>query len=245
MARSTLTSRRFSTLVTAMAITAFVTLGVAGCAPEPSAGGGSGGSSTATPPPIPTGVEGAAFFDEGYLKVGTGATVVDLYFDPMCPICGVFDKTNGAFLTDQVDTGAITLRLHPMNFLNRFSQGTDYSSRAGSALTCVAAQDESKTLAYFTALFAEQPKENSEGLTNEQLGEIAVSVGAMSVADCVANGTYTSWIQSVNDAALAGPIPGSDVKAIEGTPTTLVNGKPFTGSLTDAAAFEKFVADNS
>jgi protein-disulfide isomerase len=243
MARSTLSTRRFGTLVTAMAITAFVTLGVAGCAPEPSTGSSSG-SSTSTPPPIPTGTEGSAFFDEGYLKVGTGETVVDLYFDPMCPICGVFDKTNGAFLTSQVDDGAITLRLHPMNFLNRFSQGTDYSSRAGSALTCVAAGDDSKTLAYFTALFAEQPKENSTGLTDEKLNEIAVSVGATSVADCVASGTYTSWIQSVNDAALTGPIPGSSLKAVEGTPTTLVNGKVFSGSLTDAAAFEEFVAKN-
>jgi len=243
MAR-TQTSRRFSTLVAAMAITTFVTLGVAGCAPETGAGGSASGTSTTSPPPIPTGTLGAAFFDEGYLKVGTGATVVDLYFDPMCPICGVFDKTNGAFLTKQVDTGAITLRLHPMNFLNRFSQGTDYSSRAGSALTCVAATDESKTLAYFAALYAEQPKENSSGLTNEKLNEIAVGVGAMSVADCVTNGDYTSWVQKVNDAALAGPIPGSELKAVEGTPTTLVNGKVFTGDLTDAAAFEAFVAKN-
>lgn len=242
MARSTQSTRRFSTIATALAISAFVALGVAGCAPESSSGGSSSGSSTSAP--IPTGSEGAAFFDEGYLKVGTGEKVVDLYFDPMCPICGVFDKTNGAFLADQVDTGAITLRLHPMNFLNRFSQGTDYSSRAGSALTCVAAQDESKTLDYFAELYAEQPKENSSGLTNDQLNEIAVKVGAMSVADCVANGTYTSWVQSVNDAALAGPIPGSDLKAIEGTPTTLVNGNVFSGSLTDAAAFEEFVAKN-
>ena len=240
----TLSSRRFSTLVTAMAIAAFVAVGVAGCAPESGAGAPSSGTSTASPPPIPTGTLGAAFFDEGYLLVGTGASVVDVYFDPMCPICGVFDKTNGAFLADQVDTGVISLRLHPMNFLNRFSQGTDYSSRAGSALTCVAANDESKTLAYFTALFAEQPKENSSGLTDEKLNEIAVSVGATSVADCVANGSYTSWVQSVNDSALAGPIPGSDLKAVEGTPTTLVNGTMFTGSLTDAAAFEAFVAQN-
>ncbi|GAA3866582.1 hypothetical protein GCM10022381_07740 [Leifsonia kafniensis] len=242
MVRSTQSTRRFSTLVTAMAITAFVTVGVAGCAPEPGAGGS--GASTATPPPIPTGALGAAFFDEGYLTVGNGEKIVDMYFDPMCPICGVFDETNGEFLTGQVDDGAITLRLHPMNFLNRLSQGTDYSSRAGSALTCVAAQDESRTLAYFTALFAEQPKENTEGLTNDQLNEIAVSVGAMSVADCVANGDYTSWIQSVNDAALAGPIPGSDLKAIEGTPTVLVNGAVFPGTVNDAAAFEEFVTKN-
>lgn len=186
-------------------------LALTGCA-----GGGqtdASASASATAVPIPTGTAGAAHFDEGYLQVGGGATVVDVYFDPMCPICGVFDKTNGTQLASLVDAGTITLRLHPMTFLDRASQGTRYSSRADSALTCVATAKPSATLEYFSALYENQPKENSQGLSDQKLVGLAQGAGAPDIADCVSAGTYTSWAQRSNDAALAG-IQGADIPAI-------------------------------
>lgn len=227
-------------MVTAMAVAAFVTLGVAACAPE--AGGNSGTSTISPSIPVPTGTAGAANFEKGYLEVGAGAKVVDVYFDPMCPICGVFDDTNGEQLSALVDDGSITLRLHTMNFLNRMSQGTDYSTRAGAALTCVAAADASKTLPYLTALFANQPEENSAGLDDATLVKLASSVGASDISECVTDQRYTSWVQQVNDQALAGPIEGADIEKVEGTPTVLVNGKSFQGAVNDAKALAEFIA---
>jgi protein-disulfide isomerase len=231
-------------LVAAVAVATFVALGVAGCALEPSGGSSDGGSSSSAP--LPTGTVGAAHLDDGYLVAGTGEKTVDVYLDPMCPICGVFEQTNGDQLTDLVDAGTITLRLHTMTFLNRASQGTDYSTRAAAALTCVAAADTTPTgettLKYLGALFENQPEENSEGLTDAKLIDLASGVGAPDITSCVTDGTYQGWVNQANDDALSGPIEGADIKAVVGTPTVLVNGKSFTGKVNDAKALAAFIA---
>jgi protein-disulfide isomerase len=236
-------SRRFRTLIAVAAIAAIATLGLAGCAPAAKTSSSSS-SSSASSAPLPTGTVGAAHLDDGYLSVGTGEKVVDVYFDPMCPICGAFEEANGPQLAGLVDGGAITLQLHPMTFLNRASQGTDYSTRASAALTCVAAADASSTLPYFTALYANQPAENSSGLTDQELIALANDAGAPDVTDCVSSGTYHYWVQKANDDALTGPIDGADIKAVQGTPTVLVNGTSFTGKVTDAKALADFISAN-
>ena len=191
---------------------------------------------------IPTGQLGAAHFDEGYLAVGTGATIVDVYLDPMCPYCRLFEETNGDQLAGLVADDTITLRLHPITFLDAASQGTDYSSRASGALTCEAALNPEGTLDYLAGLFAIQPAENSEGLPNDQL--IALSNGGTSIADCVESGEYQLWAQRNTENALNGSIEDAEITSIEGTPTVLVNGILYGGSLEDAQEFGAFVAAN-
>jgi protein-disulfide isomerase len=232
--------RRFGTLITVAAIAGLATLGLAGCAPAAD----TGSVSAASTAPLPSGTVGAAHFDDGFLSVGTGEKVVDIYFDPMCPICGTFEEANGQQLAGLVDDGAITLQLHTMTFLNRASQGTDYSTRASAALTCVAAADASSVLPYFAALYADQPAENSSGLTDKQLIALANDSGAPDVTECVTDGRYHSWVQQTNDDALAGPIEGADIEAVTGTPTVLVNGTSFTGKVDDAKALAAFISDN-
>ncbi len=85
---------------------------------------------------------GAAYFVNGYLQRGSSYVVVDYFFDPMCPDCGVINETNGITLETLASTNTITLRYHPQSSLDSASAGTAYSSRAGSALACVAALDE-------------------------------------------------------------------------------------------------------
>ena len=41
--------------------------------------------------------------------------------------------------------------------------------------------------------------------------------------------------------ALKGPLPNTEVEKVQGTPTVLVNGQQYSGSLTDADAFSAFV----
>lgn len=191
-------------------------------------------SGSATSSETPTGQSGAAFFDEGYLLVGTGNTVVDLYIDPMCPYCGQFDIANGDTLAALVDDGAITLRLHSLTFLDQAAQGTEYSTRASAALTCEAAINPESTLDYLAALFANQPAEGTTGLSDDEL--IALSGGSDSIADCVASEQYHGWSQQNTDAALSGPIPGAEIPSIPGTPTVLIDGKQYSGPIDDPQA---------
>ncbi|TFB76320.1 DUF4190 domain-containing protein [Cryobacterium glaciale] len=190
--------------------------------------------------PLPTGQLGAADFDGGYLEFGTGAVIIDEYVDPMCPFCAQFEDANGELLLAGVESGVITLRVHSLTFLDRMSQGTDYSSRASAALTCQATLNPNETLALLSSLFANQPLEQTPGLSNGELADLAT--GPVSIIDCVDSGVYEGWSQANTEAALTGPIDGAEIDSVEGTPTVLVDGLLYTGSLTDTAEFSAFVA---
>ncbi|MEB0285329.1 MULTISPECIES: thioredoxin domain-containing protein [Cryobacterium] len=192
---------------------------------------------------LPSGTLGAAHFDDGYVSVGTGSQIVDEYIDPMCPYCAQFEATNGALLASRVDDGSITLRLHALTFLDQASQGTYYSSRASSALTCVATLAPDSTLDYLAALFANQPQENTQGLTDAELA--ALSPAGTDISACIAQGDYQMWSEANTDAALNGPIPGAEIDSIQGTPTVLVDGAQYPGGLTDSREFEAFLDSGS
>ena len=195
------------------------------------------------PGALPTGTVGAAHFDDGYLLVGTGTQIVDVYVDPMCPFCRYFEETNGSQLAALVSDGTITLRLHSLTFLDRASQGTDYSSRASAALTCQATLNPEDLLGYQAALFANQPAENTEGLSDSELATLIDS--PVDISDCLASGEYQAWSQANTEQALNGPIPDAEITRIQGTPTVLVNGSVYSGGLTDPAEFLAFLTAGS
>ncbi|MFJ3488076.1 DsbA family protein [Leifsonia aquatica] len=195
----------------------------------------------------PTGVDGAVNFDDRYISAGTGQKKVDIWFDAMCPVCGAFEKANGDTLEKAVKDGSITLRLHPLTFLDSLSGGTGYSTRAAAALTCVGVHDKARVLDYYQALFTDQPEENSKGLTDDELAKRATDLGITDISGCLErSGSYQAWAQANTAHSQSGPIEVDGTKVldkIEGTPTVLVDGKQFTGSISDAAAFEKFLND--
>ncbi|WP_308464675.1 DsbA family protein [Rathayibacter soli] len=234
------TSGRFLALIAAATV---AVVALAGCS-----SGGSGGSGNASPSSqstssaaLPTGVKGAVDFDKGHITLGSGATTVDTFIDPMCPYCGEFEKANGRQLASMVNDSTITLRVHPLTFLDQSSQGTQYSSRASSSLVCVAASDPATTLVYLGLLYTNQPAEGSKGLRDDQLVTLAAKAGANDVSACISNGDYIPWVQKYNDKALNGGITGADITSIKGTPTILVNGHLFNGDFTKADDIKAFI----
>ncbi|WP_105036689.1 thioredoxin domain-containing protein [Cryobacterium aureum] len=206
---------------------------------SPQSGSPTSSPTPEAPAPLPTGQLGAANFDAGYLEFGTGAVIIDEYVDPMCPFCAQFEQTNGALLAAGVDSDDITLRVHSLTFLDSRSQGTNYSSRASAALTCQATLNPDETLTFLAALFANQPAEQTTGLSNNQLADLVP--GPISIADCLDSGDYEGWSQQNTEAALT-KIDGADIPSVAGTPTVLVDGVHYTGSNTDLAEFQAFVA---
>jgi protein-disulfide isomerase len=173
-----------------------------------------------------------------------GAVRVVTYVDYFCPYCGEFEATNGDQLAEWVDNGDIVLEVHPVAILDRASLGTRYSTRAANAAACVADTSPGSFEAFSALLFARQPAENTEGLSDADLVDLASDAGvsdASDVRECIQSERFSGWIAEATERALSGPLPNSDLDALTGTPTVIVDGVQYTGSLDDPDEFADFV----
>jgi protein-disulfide isomerase len=173
-----------------------------------------------------------------------GTLDIQLYVDYFCPVCHDFDATNGDYITSLMDNGDTTVEIHPIAILDRFSQGTKYSTRVTGAAACVANFAPNSYYDFHNLLFANQPAENTPGLTDEQLIDLARQAGA-DVADCIGDQDFVGWAGSATDRAGAGPIPNSNVANVRSTPTVIVNGLKYEGPVNDLASFQAFVVQAS
>lgn len=149
------------------------------------------------------------------------AATVTLFEDYICPACGQFEQILGTYI-DGLPAQGVQVIYHPVAILDPQSQGTRYSSRAASAVACVADQDDdelTQTKAFSGLLFLNQPAEGSAGLENEVLAQFAADAGAPeAVQTCITDETYLGWAErATEDAQNAG---------LSATPTIWVNGTP-------------------
>ncbi|MDQ0893068.1 DsbA family protein [Agromyces ramosus] len=174
---------------------------------------------------------------------GTVANIVT-YVDYLCPFCGQFETTNSESMRTMVESGAATLEIHPVAILTNKSAGTQYSLRAANAAACVAESSPDAFFDFNALLFENQPEEGSTGLTNDELKGFVEQSGASSLSSidkCIDDTQFKGWVQAATNRALTEKVPNSDLESITGTPTVLVNGKQYVGSLTDPAEFQSFV----
>ncbi len=166
--------------------------------------------------------------DTGAISVGTGPNTLDTYVDFQCPVCKNFEAAYGDAIQEQVAAGTLTLNIHPISILDRMSQGTEYSSRSAGAMYCVAQSDPDKAVAFLQALYQNQPEENSTGLTDAEIVQIATSAGVTdtdTVQKCISDGTFKKYAQAMTDKT---PIqPGESGIA---TPTIVLNGTTIANS---------------
>ena len=153
------------------------------------------------------------------------ATTVDVYEDLLCPVCGRFEARFGADLTKAINEGKIQVRYHPVAILNRATKPTGYSTRAANAVLCSA--EAGVFQPYHDKLFAEQPREGSAGLSDQELIAKGKEVGAPdSFAQCVTSGKYNQAVTNETRRAVQDPSLRSDPSDDRfGTPTVTVNGK--------------------
>lgn len=174
----------------------------------------------------------------------SGAVDIRVYLDYLCPYCGQFETTNGDQIKEWVNSGAATVEIHPLAILTSRSNGTKYSERAANAAACVANTSPDSFFDFNALLFANQPEEGTDGLTNDELKGFVETSGAADTAtidSCIDSKSYVSWVQDATERATSGPLPGTQLANVSGTPTVLVNGQSYTGSLTDPEAFSAFV----
>jgi protein-disulfide isomerase len=152
--------------------------------------------------------------ETGAISFGGGDDEVDVFVDFMCPICGDFEDAYGEQLQSAAASDDITLNIHPISILDRYSQNTKYSTRAAGAAYCVAENAPDSFLDFFNFMFTNQPQENTAGYTDEELAAYAEQVGAGAAADCIADGTYMNFVRDQTNQ-----------HEIQGTPTVEINGE--------------------
>lgn len=175
----------------------------------------------------------------GVGEQGADDVVVTVYFDFMCPYCGMFDSANAADLEELASQDGVTVDYRPIAFLDGASKGTSYSTRAANALAVVADKSPEQIQDFITVLFENQPKEGTTGLTDKAIADLAVGIGVpQEVADTfddTVDGTFevgdnadektgtwrtfAPWISAVTHKVQ------SERGAKFGTPTVLIDGQ--------------------
>jgi protein-disulfide isomerase len=203
-----------------------------------------------------------ATFNDG-VKVGSGLKVytpeftppmtqtnpveIVIYIDYQCPICAIFELPNSEQLENWVSTGAATMEIHPLSFLDGRGSPNAFSSRAANASLCVADYSPDNFFAYNTRLFQSQPAEGASGPENSELIAFAQEVGVTNteeVSSCINSKMFGSFIKDATERALSEPIPGTQ-QSVTGTPAIFVNGQQYTWATADELAsparFAQFV----
>ncbi|MEQ1736361.1 MAG: thioredoxin domain-containing protein, partial [Rhodoglobus sp.] len=126
----------------------------------------------------------------------SGTIDIQMYVDYLCPICGQFEATNGDYISSLLENGGTTVEIHPIAILDRLSQGTKYSTRSVNAAACVADSAPNQFYAFHNLLFANQPAENSSGLSDDEIVLLTVQAkvgNAEKIASCIRNQTFKAW----------------------------------------------------
>jgi len=174
----------------------------------------------------------------------TDVIAIQIYLDYQCPICGAFEKTNASQIATLLKTGAATVEIHPISILDRVSLGNQYSTRAANAAACVANFSPNSYFDFSALLFAHQPTENTDGLTDGQINALVKKISPThleSIESCVTKEEFKAWVNAATTRATTGPIVGTNVDKVSGTPTVIINGLRYTGALNDATAFSSAV----
>ncbi len=142
---------------------------------------------------------------------------VDIYVDFMCPVCGVFEQTQGATITRLREEGTADIYYHPVSILDRASQGTEYSTRAASAAALIAQESPAHFLAFMEGMYANQPEEGTTGLSDAEIQGIAVAASVpQDVVAKIPDYAYAAWVRSATEQA--------SIDGMKGTPTVAING---------------------
>ena len=170
------------------------------------------------------------------LSFGMAGPTLELWADPQSPAVAALNTAAQQVIKDVVSSGKATVVIHPVTFLDA-NLANGASTRAVAALGC--ALDEGKALEYWSALLDQQPAQEGDGWTDEELVAIGRQVNLSESSDeCITSHKYADWATASNDLFMA--------KGIVGVPYATLNGTEVpTATLTDKAALTALLESNT
>lgn len=184
-------------------------------------------STTVTNPTLASATGGFTFGKDGVAGTkNEGAVEYAVYLDFMCPACSQFEDATSAMSDELREAGDITLIVHPIAILNRMSQGTNFSTRSAAAFAYIADNAPDKALSFMKTMFANPPKENSKGLTDEEMVALAKQAGVPDdVAAASVKGRHNGWVNQMTSNTTA--IEALQSNGGFSTPTVTLNGTKY------------------
>ncbi len=172
--------------------------------------------------PVPANVFGPDSdipFGVPYGVATADAPVLELWEDFQCPACGALELANGAGIAQLAEEGKVQLVYRPTAFLDT-NLGNDASHRAIAAWGC--AIDEGLLKEFHGQIYANQPTEEGNGWSNEELIGFGTNSGLTetsleSFTQCVSDGKYLPWAANTTEQFYINQIPG--------TPSGVLNGE--------------------
>lgn len=156
--------------------------------------------------------------ETGAISFGAGDTVVATFIDFACPGCQAFEAQYGEALAEAQADDRITLDVHPISILDRTAQGTGFSTRAASAMYCVAeSAAPEQALDFLVLMFANQ---TNGGLSDSQIVQLAQEAGAGDAASCINSRRYLNFVKAMTPLTPPDPARGVIV-----TPTVTIDGE--------------------
>jgi len=154
-----------------------------------------------------------------------------IYEDFLCPICGILENTAGDRLSELAEAGKVQVEYRPIVILDRFGPYSEDAANAFFAVRDQAGDEAAKE--FHDLLFADQPSEEGPFPDADWLVEKAVEAGAdeASVREAIESDAQAETVDSATDEAVEA--------GVEGTPTVLLDGKPFR----DGSSWEE-IANN-
>ncbi|MER0241867.1 thioredoxin domain-containing protein [Streptomyces sp. HSW2009] len=162
------------------------------------------------------------------IGVPDATDTLELYEDPRCPPCAMFEQSVGETVIKDIQAGKYKASFHLATFLDT-SLGGSGSRNAVSALGAALNVSTHAFLEYKKALYTEEnhPTEGADSFSDDTyLLKVAEQVPALAgnsaFAQQVRSGVYDAWAQKMSAAFNA--------SGVEGTPTVKLNGTKLTGS---------------
>ena len=163
----------------------------------------------------------------GGVVLGDGPVDVALWEDFQCPGCKAFEEANGEMLRERVESGDITMTVHPLSFLDS-TIGNDSSVLAANSFGCATDVGQQQALDFHLTVYDNQPAETpgQPAWSAEQLIGWGGDVGIEGTEweDCVNDLSYEGWVTQVQTTMSGAGITQTSTVFLDGEKFDLQTG---------------------